>query len=245
MKKTGIGFFTTAGFVFAAATLGGVAVAAAVSAQPVTANVSVVSDYRFRGISQSFRRPALQGGADFAHESGFYVGTWGSTADKDFLSDTHGIEWDIYGGYKFPVGVGWTMDVGLLQYLYPGESLWNTTELYVGGTWEWLSIKYSHSVSKDTFGFTDSRGSGYLDLTVTYPLQEGLNLIAHVGHQKFKKYSDTDYTDYRVGGTYDWAGFTWGASVYGTDEDFTFTKPNGKTRDLGKASVVLSVSKSF
>ena len=74
---------------------------------------------------------------------------------------------------------------------------------------------------------------------------EGMNLIAHVGHQKFKNYSDSDYTDYRLGLTYDWSGFTWGASVIGTDEDFTFTKPNGRTRDLGKATVVLSVGGTF
>ena len=67
--------------------------------------------------------PALQGGVDWAHGSGFYVGTWASTIDDDFLTDTHGVEWDIYGGYKFPLGAGWTGDVGLLQYLYPGESL--------------------------------------------------------------------------------------------------------------------------
>jgi uncharacterized protein (TIGR02001 family) len=245
VKKTGAGF-TTAGFLFAAATLGSTAAVPGVaSAQALTANVSLVSDYRFRGVSQSFRRPAVQGGVDWAHDSGFYVGTWASTVDDDFLTDTHGVEWDIYGGYKFPLGAGWTGDVGLLQYLYPGESLWNTTELYVGASWQWLSIKYSHSIGDDTFGFADSRGSGYIDLTATYPLREGLNLIAHLGHQRFHNYSDASYTDYKLGATYDWMGVTWGASVIGTDEDFTFTKPNGKTRDLGKATVVVSVSKTF
>ena len=107
MKKIDVGF-TTAGLVSGALALGGMALAGSASAQPVTANVSVVSDYRFRGISQSFRRPALQGGVDYAHASGFYIGTWGSTVDKDFLTDTKGLEWDIYGGYKFPVGAGWT-----------------------------------------------------------------------------------------------------------------------------------------
>ena len=245
VKNTGAGF-TTGGFLFAAATLGSAAALPGVSsAQGLTANVAVVSDYRFRGVSQSFRRPALQGGADWAHDSGFYVGTWASTVDKDFLTDTAGVEWDIYGGYKFPIGAGWTGDVGLLQYLYPGESLWNTTELYVGASWEWFSVKYSHSISDDTFGFADSRGSGYLDLTAAYPLRDDLKLIAHAGHQRFHNYSDASYTDYRLGATYDWKGFTWGASVVGTNEDFTFTKPNGKTRDLGKATVVLSVGATF
>ena len=83
MKKTGAGF-TTAGFMFAAATLGSTAAVPGVaSAQALTANVSLVSDYRFRGVSQSFRRPAVQGGVDWAHDSGFYVGTWASTVDDD------------------------------------------------------------------------------------------------------------------------------------------------------------------
>ncbi len=236
---------TTASMLFGAVILGAATAPRAVQAQSLSANVGVVSDYRFRGVSQSFRRPALQGGVDWAHASGFYLGTWASTVDDDFLTDTHGIEWDVYGGYKFPVGAGWTVDVGILQYLYPGESLWNTTELYLGGSWQWFSVKYSHSISDDTFGFTDSRGSGYLDLTVTYPLRDGLNLIGHVGHQKFRHYSDADYTDYRIGLAYDWGGFTWGASVIGTDEDFAFSKPNGRTKELGKAGLVLSVSKTF
>jgi len=244
VKSSGAGF-TKAGFLLAAATLGTAAVPGVACADTFTANVAVVTDYRFRGISQSFRRPALQGGADYGHDSGLYVGTWASTVDKDFLTDTHGVELDVYGGYKFPLGADWLLDVGVLQYLYPGESLWNTTEVYLGATWKFLYIKYSRSVSDDTFGFTDSRGSGYLDLTATYPLMEGLNLIAHVGHQKFRNYSENDYTDYRVGATYDWAGLTWGASVYGTDEDVRFSKPSGKTKDLGKAALVFSVGKTF
>jgi uncharacterized protein (TIGR02001 family) len=237
--------FTPAGLLLAAATLLGSAVPGVASADTLTANVAVTTDYRFRGVSQSFRRPALQGGVDYGHDSGLYIGTWASTVDDDFLTDTRGVELDVYGGYKFPLGKDWLLDVGVLQYLYPGESLWNTTEVYLGATWKFLYLKYSHSVSDDTFGFTDTRGSGYLDLTATYPLQEGLNLIAHVGHQRFRNNSDASYTDYRVGATYDWAGLTWGASVFGTDEDFAFSKPSGKTRDLGKAALVLSVGKTF
>ena len=153
----------------AGATIGAFSVPGTASAQAdsLTANAAVVTDYRFRGISQSFKRPALQGGADFAHKSGAYIGTWASTVDKDFLADTKGLEIDLYGGYKFPLGAGWTGDVGILQYLYPGESLWNTTELYFGGSWEWFSAKYSYSIGNKTFGFLDSRGSGYLELNAT------------------------------------------------------------------------------
>jgi len=244
VKIPGVGF-TRAGLLMAAATLGIAAVPDVAYADTFTANAAVVSDYRFRGVSQSFRRPALQGGVDYSHDTGLYIGAWASTVDRDFLTDTHGVELDVYGGYKFPIGADWLLDVGVLQYVYPGESLWNTTEVYLGATWKYLYVKYSHSIGDDTFGFTDSRGSGYLDLTATYPIREGFNLIAHVGHQRFRNYSDADYTDYRLGATYDWAGLTWGASVYGTNEDFRFSKPNGRTKDLGKAALVVSVGKAF
>lgn len=244
MKKGSYGP-AAARYLLMAAGVGGLAGFQSAAAQSTSASVSVVSDYRFRGISQTFRRPALQAGVDYAHDQGFYVGSWGSTVDRDFLADTRGLEWDIYGGYRLPVGAGWIMDVGLLQYLYPGETLWNTTEAYVGGTWEWLSIKYSQSVGNNTFGFVDSRGSGYFDLTVTYPLNEGLILIGHAGHQRFRNNSAGNYSDYRLGVNRDWAGFTWGASIYGTDQDFSFSKPGGKTRDLGRTSLVLSISRLF
>lgn len=218
----------------------------AAAASSLSANAALVSDYRFRGVSQSFRKPAIQGGVDYAHQSGFYVGSWASTVDKDFYAESSGIELDVYGGYKFPVGAGWTMDVGLLQYLYPGESLYNTLEAYVAGSWNWFSIKYSHSLNDKFFGLAGARGSGYLDATVTYPLQEGLNLIGHVGRQNVAGAGNgPSYTDYRLGATYDWVGFTWGASVYTTSEDFSFAKPSGKTRDLGGTTLVLSIGKTF
>ncbi len=216
------------------------------AASTLSANAALVSEYRFRGVSQSFRKPALQGGIDYAHASGLYVGSWASTIDKDQYADSAGIELDIYGGYKFAVGGGWTMDVGLLQYVYPGESLFNTLEAYVGGSWNWFSIKYSHSLNDKFFGLAGARGSGYIDATVTYPLQEGLNLIGHVGRQNVAGAGNgPSYTDYRIGATYDWVGFTWGASLYSTSEDFTFSKPNGKTRDLGGTAFVVSVGKTF
>src|SRR5688500_11382116 len=84
-----------------------------------TFNVGAVTDYRYRGISQSRKKPALQGGADFSHKSGFYVGTWASTIKwiKDAGGDAN-VEVDLYGGYKTTFG-GVGFDVGVLRYLYP------------------------------------------------------------------------------------------------------------------------------
>ena len=208
-----------------------------------TANAAVVSDYRFRGLSQTFRKPALQGGADYVARQGWYVGTWASMIEDAQYPDGAGIEWDVYGGYKMDLGAGWTLDVGLLQYMYPGAGSYNTLEAYVGASWDWFAVKYSHGLRKSYFGMEDARNSGYIDMTATYPLSPGLNVIAHVGYQNFVNHGG-DYSDYKLGVTYDWQGFTWGAAVVGASEDAPFTK-NNRTKDMGAAGIVLSVGKTF
>ncbi len=118
-----------------------------VAANPVTANVTVASQYVFRGLSQTDGKPALQGGVDYAHPSGFYAGTWlsniswytdqnagiasapvslaspgsvGAPYDAN-RSNAASMEWDLYGGYKGGFGDGWSYDVGAIRYLYPGR----------------------------------------------------------------------------------------------------------------------------
>ena len=89
-----------------------------------------------------------------------------------------------------------------------------------------------------------ARGSQYYDLTATYPVGSGLNLIGHYGVQRIHN-NGGDYTDWRVGLAKDWRGFNFGLSYYDTDSTFDFTNRAGRTRDLGDGGVVLSVSKSF
>ena len=137
---------------------------------PFTANVGLVSDYAYRGWIQTDERPALQGGFDYAHDSGLYAGVWGSNVS--WLSDantdvSNSLELDLYGGYKGTLGaIGY--DVGLLQYYYPGSypkpyNSPNTLEGYVGLSWEFLSFKYSYAFT-DLFGYEKSDGSQYYDL---------------------------------------------------------------------------------
>jgi uncharacterized protein (TIGR02001 family) len=91
-----------------------------------TANVSLVSDYRYRGISQTNLRPAIQGGFDYSHASGFYVGNWNSSiswledADSSVSSP---VEMDFYGGFRNTFKLSdleFNYDVGVLEYYYPG-----------------------------------------------------------------------------------------------------------------------------
>lgn len=86
----------------------------------VTGNVAIVTDYRFRGVSQSGGDFAVQGGLNVAHESGFYVGTWASSID-DRGSGLGEMELDVFGGWSGEVASNVKLDAGLLYYIYPSK----------------------------------------------------------------------------------------------------------------------------
>ncbi|TDP62587.1 TorF family putative porin [Roseateles toxinivorans] len=213
-------------------------------ASPLTFNVSVTTDYRYRGISQTRLKPAMQGGADYDLGNGFYVGTWASTIKwiKDGGGDGN-LEVDVYGGYKTELSKGLNLDVGVLTYIYPSNKLnpsANTTELYGALSFGVVTAKYSHSVT-NLFGFADSKQSGYLDLSATLDLGDGFTLTPHIGHQSVKNLSSASYTDYALTLTKDYAGFTFGLSAVGTNTDSYV----GAGKNLGKDGLVLSVKKAF
>ena len=220
----------------------------------ITGNFGIYSQYVFRGLTQTDRKPAFQGGFDVAHASGFYAGTWGSNISwlRDAGVVTHGgsVEWDFYGGYKYAVNEDVGLDAGVLYYYYPGSYVAgatnpDTTELYVAGSWKWLSLKYSHAVS-NTFGVADSRNSHYVDLSANYPITGQVALNAHVGRQTFAgdNNGDTlDYTDWKLGFT--WSVNGWNLGAHYTD---TNAKDAGYTlagRNIGKATGTVFVQKVF
>jgi uncharacterized protein (TIGR02001 family) len=225
--------------------------AAAQAASPITGNMSLVSDYRFRGLTQTFEEPALQGGFDYAHSSGIYLGNWNSSISDNFYAGSP-LEMDFYGGYKGAAGpLGY--DVGVLYYYYPGSNLAgvgtiDNLEVYAGVSWKFLSLKYFHAVS-DFFGAPNTDGSNYIDLSATWDLGQGWGVNGHVGHQKVKNASALDYTDYKIGITKDVSGWVFGASFIDTDADsavYTFTNASsGTTKNVGDSTLVLSVSKTF
>jgi uncharacterized protein (TIGR02001 family) len=221
------------------------------SPHTLTGNMAIVSDYRFRGISQTYVQPAIQGGVDYSHSSGFYLGNWNSSVSGVSFNAGGGIEMDIYGGYKKGFG-DLTFDIGLLQYYYPNARLagnkYDTLEGYFGLSWKWLTAKYSIATT-DWFGVPNSDGSGYLDLTASYEIRPKLTLVGHFGQQTVSSSGNLDYTDYKIGVTYDMNGWVLGAAYIDTDASDAFytSVPDGtgKAKDLGKSTVVLSVSKSF
>jgi len=210
-------------------------------------NVGLVSDYRYRGISQSRLNPAVSGGVDYTHASGWYVGTWLSSIRwiKDAGGDAP-LEWDVYGGYKGTAGpIGY--DVGVLRYQYPNHGLEispNTTEVYGALTWQMLTLKYSHSVT-NLFGFADSKNSGYLDLSANLDLGNGWSLTPHVGRQWIRNNGEASYTDYALTLGKDFGnGITASAAIVGTDASKSlYVTPSG--RFTGRTALVVGVKYSF
>lgn len=250
---------------------------AAPEASPVpehtlTANVGLFSSYRFRGIDQAFGKPALQGGFDYAHASGFYVGNWNSNVSAGAGFPSGNLEMDFYGGYKTSFG-DFGLDVGALYYYYPGSDAGvgkafspannrtgqvhsgsvDNKEIYIGGSWKFISLKYSHSVG-DYFSAPDTRNSGYLDLSANYDLGDGWGINGHLGRLKFRNMDKADYIDWKVGVTKDISGWVLAASYIGTNakgdcgkgEFYCFSNSGGtSTKDAGKGIAVLSVSRTF
>jgi len=226
---------------------------------PVTANVGVVSDYRFRGLTQTMERPALQGGFDFAHRSGFYLGNWNSNVSETIFNNAN-LEMDFYGGYKPSFG-DITADIGFIYYYYPGSRMTLTNlqtgavatdttvdnkEVYVGAAWRWLSAKLFWAID-DFFSVPGTKNSWYLDLTGNYDMGGGWGLVGHIGRQKVKDFDDASYTDYKLGVTKDIRGFVFGAAFVDTNaKDVAWTYSDArKTTNIGDSGIVLSVNRTF
>lgn len=266
----------------AAAQAAAPAAAAPASPHTFTGNLGIVTDYRFRGISQTFKQPAIQGGVDYSHESGFYVGNWNSSINTGAGFPGGSIEMDFYGGWKKTWG-DWGLDVGAIYYYYPGTDATaanfpanpknakthtggvHNTELYVGGSWKWLSAKYYYGVS-DYFSLPDTKHSNYLDLSGTYDLGDGWGIVGHVGSFRLKNWdtgarnTKANYTDWKIGVTKDIGGWVLGASYLDTSGKGSCTTVGGltefycfgnsasgatKTKDASSGTVLFSVLKSF
>lgn len=268
MKKI-VSALVLAGMVSAPA----VVMAAETSPHTLTGNVGMYSDYIFRGISQTGGDAAIQGGLDYTHSSGFYLGTWGSNVGwiEDYQGYQSGnIELDLYGGYRGGIGdTGLTYDLGLIGYFYPGNengvTKADTTEMYAALGWKWFTVKYSYALSNEVFGFGkptgafDADGSSYLDISASLPVGEtGLTLGAHWGTFNFEGYDAQDYDDWKISAAYDMgklgkvmSGVTLGVAYSETDatdgNGTAFSAPwtDGNGQDLGEGTAFVWISKAL
>ena len=230
--------------------------AAPASPHTFTGKVALYSEYEYRGISQTSEKPALQLNLDYGHASGFYIGTFLTNIKwlEDFAEvggfDTDAkLEWDIYGGYRFEVAKDTVVDVGYLRYEYPSSGSFspkpNTDEIYAGITWQFLNVKYSHSIN-DTFGVPNSKNSYFIETNIAYPIEQvkGLTVTGHLGYQEYKNNDALSYMVWKVGAVYDFGnGFNVGGYFKGTDADEALYTVKGK--DWSKERLVAFVSYSF
>lgn len=216
----------------------------------LTVNAGAVSDYRYRGISQTQNAMAFQGGIDYTAKSGFYVGNWNSSVSSEVYTNGAGIESDIYAGMKQQIFKGITLDFGSYNYFFPKASTagrsFDTNEVYVAVSVGPLTAKYNHSLS-DYFGTVNSKGSAYMQLNLDTPLLAKTTLNAHVGRTEVANSTLLDYTDYRVGITYDLKGYNIGGHYYTNSGYATgFLAANTVNgQRLYKDTFVVSVNKSF
>ncbi len=236
---------------------------------PFSSNVSLTTNYLYRGISQTAGGPAIQGGFDYANPNGIYAGVWGSSISwvgDGGLASGAGTELDTYFGYGGSITEDFGYDVGFLRYNYPGNYAPNlapfakadTNEVYGKISWKWVSLKYSNSLG-DTFGLSEASGTSYIDLSASYELEEpGITLGAHYGKQTYKgtaadaqKAGGTDpsYSDYNLSVSKDFSGYGVALTYSSTNAEkggyYSIPQADGSTADLGKGTVVLSLSHSM
>jgi len=189
----------------------------------VSANVSLATDYVWRGISQTSENPAISGGFDWAINDNWYAGTWASNVD---FGSVENIELDLYGGWATELDSGVSVDLGLIQYLFFDDANdADALELYAGLGYNGLSGKVSYDPDNE---------NTYIEAGYEYELANGITLGAHVGNYNFDQ--GEDYVDYSLslGGTF--KGLDYGLAYTDTDIDNV---------DEADGRVVFSISRSF
>jgi len=241
----------------------GAALAQAKAPEPdytLSFNAAAFTDYRFRGIAQTSKKPAVQAGADFAHKSGAYLGAFVSNVSwvKDYNGATKGsYELDFYGGLKAEIAKDTTLDVGAITYRYPGNnsgdlgtpgagtvSRADTNEIYAGVTYGTFTAKINRTTG-NLLGFLSSSGSTYLDLSMGIDLGSGMTLTPHIGRQTVSNNGAYSYTDYALTLARDMGnGVTLTAAAIGTNaKKASYTDFKG--RFIGNNTVVLGAKYVF
>lgn len=209
----------------------------------ISGSATVVSDYRFRGFSQTNEEATLQGGFTVAHESGVYVGTWGSG-----VGFANGSEIDVFAGFSKEVTSGVTFDIGATLYLYPGAADSSIIEPYlsVTGTVGPATIKGGVAWApkgQDSLGDFSSVYV-YSDASIGIP-STPVTLKAHLGYAKSDSFLgglDGEVFDYSIGAEVSWKALTLGVSYVNTDE----TTALGWKETIGADGAVLfTIGASF
>lgn len=217
--------------------------AAPAMAVEFSANVTLATDYTFRGVSQTQETGAVQGGFDAAWDSGFYAGTWMSNVD--YAGSTAVTEQDLYGGYVFDLGEDMSLDIGYIYYIYAGaEAGSNYQEFYAGLSVDGFGLSVIYS--DDYFG-EDNGEALILGVDYSLSLDDATSVDFHVGHtdatNRSISGSGTDfnsYVDYSVGLTHEVEGYAFGLTFVGTD-----ASDDDELGEVADNRFIFSISKSM
>lgn len=235
---------------------------------PLSANLTLASQYVSRGFQQTWGKPALQGGLDYSHPSGVFAGTWASTVSDHFIRDAT-IEWDVYTGYYHDLG-NLSLGVTAAYYYYPGakttaktgHTRFNYGEIIPEIGYGPLTVKYAVTYTRDYFGNnadtlgTDtpqhSRGSAYLDINWDQPITEDWSVNAHYGHQRIKNFSAANFQDISVAVNKELPHNFIASLIYSKawDKDnyyktYSNGNPNARGSNPIDATATLSITKNF
>jgi len=205
------------------------------SAGDIEANVSLATDYVFRGFSQTNEDPAISGGFDYGFEGGFYLGIWGSNVN---FGDNTSTEIDLYGGYAFDVSESVSLDFGYIYFVYPGETDSLNYSEFVASV-SFSDFSFGVVYSPDYFG-SDS-DAFVLNADYSFSLGGNWGLDLHAGYTTTDEVGVVtdgidDYVDYSVALTTSGAGVDFALTFFGTDVDDV---------DAADDRLVFSISKAF
>lgn len=202
----------------------------------VSMNIGATSNYVWRGVTQTDNEAAIQGGIDFSHESGFYLGAWasnvnfpsttatlvrgdgngdgvitvGETAVVTDTVDDGGYELDLYGGLAGEFKeVGY--DIGLIYYTYIDSDSANFAEIYGSLSYKWVSAGLAYTIDGEADNSTDpfTEGDIYYWGNVTVPLPKDFSLGLTVGHYEFDEVDDYNHYQVDLGKSFgDWGDVT-------------------------------------
>ena len=231
------------------------AAAAVAPAATLSGSLTLTSDYLFRGISQTDRKPALQAGLEYDWTNGWYLGGWGSNVS--WLADgstpaqpvSNSLELDAYAGHRGSLGGDWSYDAGLYAYAYPGSyphgyTHPQTLEAYGSLGWKSLKLEYNQSLG-NLFGVPDSHGSRYARLSWHQPFATDWQASAHLGHQSVAHHASAGYSDWKLGvdrsiNPHATVSLAW----YDTDARRAVYS-NAEGHYLGRATLLLSLAMTF
>lgn len=240
------------------------------SAWTETGNITAVSDYLFRGISQTQAKPTAQATLDFTHSSGVYLGLFGSGVSHAAYNNGAGSELDVYGGYRHSVNADTTIDAGLVTYWFPGahyatggkDIKYHTQEAKLGVNIGSFNATAWVSLSRYWFGFTvqpgsgdlvDTRGTVYGELNWNPELAPGLVLNLHAGRQQVRHMDDFNFYDAKVGVTKTVGNWAFAAAgVYNSGDAskngtplWTFFNADGSSKNVVQKRLLVTATRNF